>query len=145
MQNYKNHKRYYPLHHYVILPLTLVLLSWAIWELAEAYADGGNVSLQVFLLLAALILFLLPVTSRTYALKNQNRIIRLEMRVRYFQLTGKPFTHTEKKLTLSQIIALRFAGGKELLPLIEKTIKEDLGPKAIKKSIQDWQEDYLRV
>jgi hypothetical protein len=83
--------------------------------------------------------------ARIYALKNQDRIIRMEMRQRYFELAGKPFKDHEKKLRLSQIIALRFASDEELLPLIEKTIEEDLRSKEIKKSIKNWQEDRRRV
>ncbi|WP_163381221.1 DUF6526 family protein [Cyclobacterium sp. SYSU L10401] len=145
MQQYKNHSRYYPFHHYVITPLTLILLSWSFWNLAESYAFGGDLSQALFYTLASLILFLMPIMSRIYAIKNQNRIIRLEMRLRYFQLTGKTFVQQEKKLKMGQIIALRFAGSKELIPLIERAIKENLSPKQIKKSITDWQGDYFRV
>jgi hypothetical protein len=67
------------------------------------------------------------------------------MRLRYFQLTGKPFTHQEKKLTMGQIIALRFASGRELIPLMDRAIGEKLSPRQIKKAIQDWQGDTLRV
>ncbi|SEJ50384.1 hypothetical protein SAMN05192553_104339 [Cyclobacterium xiamenense] len=145
MQNYANHTRYYPLHHYVVTPLTLILLSWSFWNLAEVFAAGGDWLRELYLVLVAAILFLLPVISRIYALKNQNRIIRLEMRLRYFQLTGKPFTHQEKKLTMGQIIALRFASGRELIPLMDRAIGEKLSPRQIKKAIQDWQGDTLRV
>ncbi|SHN11474.1 hypothetical protein SAMN04488057_1075 [Cyclobacterium lianum] len=145
MQNYKNHRRYYPLHHYVITPLSLITLSLALWILAEAYAAGSDLKPGVFYAMVSLSLFLLPIMSRIYALKTQNRIIRMEMRLRYFQLTGKPFYQLEKKLSLAQIIALRFAGSKELVPLIEKTVRENLPPRQIKKAIKDWQGDYLRV
>ncbi|MDN3687365.1 DUF6526 family protein [Cyclobacterium jeungdonense] len=145
MQNYANHSRYYPLHHYVVTPLTLILLSWSFWNLAEAFAAGGDWLHGLYLSLGALVLFLLPIMSRIYALKNQNRIIRLEMRLRYFQLSGKPFLHLERKLTMKQLIALRFAGSKELIPLIDRAIQENLSPREIKKSIKDWQGDYMRV
>ncbi|WP_162340124.1 DUF6526 family protein [Cyclobacterium salsum] len=145
MQNYANHSRYYPLHHYVVAPLTLILLSWSFWNLAEAFAAGGDWLNSLYLALGAVVLFLLPVISRIYALKNQNRIIRLEMRLRYFQLSGKPFLHLEKKLKMKQLIALRFAGSKELIPLIDRAIQENLSPREIKRAIQDWQGDYMRV
>ncbi|WP_162417968.1 DUF6526 family protein [Cyclobacterium roseum] len=145
MQNYANHSRYFPLHHYVVAPLTLILLSWSFWNLAEAFAAGGDWLHSLYLALGAVVLFLLPVMSRIYALKNQNRIIRLEMRLRYFQLSGKPFLHLEKKLNMKQLIALRFAGSKELLPLIDRAIQENLSPGEIKRAIKDWQGDYMRV
>jgi hypothetical protein len=97
------------------------------------------------MLVAAVILVIIPIVMRVYALKNQNRIIRLEMRQRYLELANKPFNGVEKKLRLSQIKALRFAGDEELLPLIDKSIKENLKSKYIKQSIKNWQEDKHRV
>jgi hypothetical protein len=145
MQKYNNHIRYYPLHHFVITPLSLVFLSWSFFNLAEAYVDRTDLSYYIYLLVGAVILFLLPVITRIYALKNQNRIIRLELRMRYFHLTGKSFSEWENKLSLSQLIALRFAGDRELLPLMEKALDQNLNAKSIKKAITDWQGDYLRV
>jgi hypothetical protein len=83
--------------------------------------------------------------TRVYALKNQDRIIRLEMRQRYFELTGKSFNEKEKQLRLGQIIALRFASNEELLPLIEKSISENLTKKEIKLAVKDWQADTHRI
>lgn len=145
MQKYSNHTRYYPLHHFVITPLSLVFLSWSFFNLAEAYVDPTDLSYNIYLLIGALMIFLMPVIMRIYALKNQNRIIRLEMRMRYFHLTGKSFSEWEKKLSLSQLIALRFAGDQELLPLMQKALDQNLNTKSIKKAITDWQGDYLRV
>ncbi len=67
------------------------------------------------------------------------------MSLRYYHLTGLPFFEKEKQLKLGQIIALRFAGDEELLPLIEKSIKENLRPKEIKLQIKNWKGDYRRV
>ncbi|GAB3219033.1 hypothetical protein J0A67_03915 [Algoriphagus aestuariicola] len=142
-QNYQNHARIYPFHHLIITPLTLIFLGWTVYRLnfstAEAIWDS------VYVMLGAVILAMLPLLARIYALKTQNRIILMEMRLRYFHLTGEPFYPKEKLLRMGQIIALRFAGDEELLPLIEKTIKEKLSPKDIKQRIQDWQGDYRRV
>ena len=80
-----------------------------------------------------------------YALGNQNRIVRLEMRLRYYQLTGKRLEPLEEKLSFGQIAALRFASDAELLPLMERAEKENLSPKQIKQAIQNWQGDYMRV
>lgn len=145
MQKYSNHIRYYPLHHFVITPLSLVFLSWSFYNLAEAYVDRADLSFSIYLLIGALIIFLIPIIARIYALKNQNRIIRLEMRVRYYQLTGKSLSEWEKILTLSQLIALRFAGDDELVSLMEKALDQNLKAKSIKKAITNWQGDYLRV
>lgn len=145
MQNYSNHTRYYPFHHFFITPLSLVVLVWSVFRLFNALNDEGDVSLAILLTLMALLFVTTPLLARIYALKNQNRIIRMEMRLRYFQLSGQPFEPLESKLRMGQIVALRFAGDDELLPLIEKAIQEKLPPKEIKLSIKNWKEDRHRV
>jgi hypothetical protein len=145
MQNFKNHSRYYPFHHFVITPLTLIYLGWTVTNLVQSIKSSEGVALQVYHLIGAMILFFLPLLARIYGLKNQDRIIRMEMRQRYFELTGKPFRDKEKRLRLSQIIALRFASDEELLPLMERTLEENLRAKKIKQLIKNWQEDRRRV
>ncbi|GHB23636.1 DUF6526 family protein [Mongoliitalea lutea] len=144
MQNYKNHTRYYPLHHFIITPLTLVYLGWSIYSLINVWGTEDQ-NHALFHTLGAVIVVLLPLLSRIYAIKNQDRIIRLEMRQQYFEMTGKSFHEYERKLRTSQIIALRFAGNEEFLQLLDKTIKEGLRSKEIKKKIQHWKEDTKRV
>ena len=80
-----------------------------------------------------------------YALTLQNRIVRLELRYRYFTLTGKRLEEFEYKLTDDQIFALRFAPDNELLPLLEDALKNSLTGDAIKKAIVHWKGDYNRV
>jgi hypothetical protein len=145
MQNYSNHTRYYPFHHFFITPLSLVVLVWTVTRLFNALSNAGDVSLEILLMLMALLFVTTPLLSRIYALKNQNRIIRMEMRLRYFHLTGQSFEPLEGKLRMGQIVALRFAGDNELLPLIEKAIQEKLPAKEIKLSIKNWKEDHHRV
>lgn len=144
MQNYKNHTRYFPLHHFLITPLTLIIMAWSLVNLFTLW-ETKEISQALYNILIAFVLLLLPVLARIYALKTQDRIIRLEMRQRYFELTGTSFHKMEKKLRMSQIIALRFAGDEELIPLMEKAVKEKLKSNEIKKSIQNWQEDRRRV
>ena len=98
-----------------------------------------------YLFIGAVVLFLLPILARVYALKLQNRIILNEMRNRYFHLTGKTFDEKEQDLKLGQIIALRFAGNDELLGLMDRAIAEKLTAKEIKKQIKNWKGDYIRV
>jgi hypothetical protein len=80
-----------------------------------------------------------------YALTLQNRIVRLELRYRYFTLTGKRFEEFEHKLKEEQLFALRFAPDEELIGLTERTLKENLSAVAIKKAIIHWKGDYERV
>lgn len=142
-QNYQNHTRYYPFHHFILTPLTLLYLGWTIARMDFSTADTTSTS--IYHLIGAVILALLPFLARIYALTNQNRIILMEMSQRYFHLTGSPFAPKENQLKLSQIIALRFASDEELLPLIEKAIKEKLSQKEIKLQIKNWKGDYRRV
>ncbi len=109
------------------------------------FGTAESISTSIYLFLGALILALLPALSRIYALKTQNRIILMEMRQRYFHLTGSSFYSKESQLRLGQIIALRFAGDEELLPLMEAAIKEKLSQKEIKLRVKNWQGDYRRV
>ncbi|EMS31559.1 hypothetical protein C943_02214 [Mariniradius saccharolyticus AK6] len=106
---------------------------------------GEELAPTIQQLMGALLFASFPFLARIYALKNQNRIIRLEMRQRYFELTGKSFKEKESQLRLSQIIALRFAGDAELLPLMDRAIKEKMKADDIKKAVTDWQEDRHRV
>jgi hypothetical protein len=80
-----------------------------------------------------------------YALGNQNRIIRLELRLRYYQLTHERFEPLEQQLTFGQVAALRFAGDDELPSLVKTTLQNNLSSNDIKKSIKSWQADLMRV
>jgi hypothetical protein len=138
LQNYKNHVRYNPLHHFILSPLTLIIFIVAVtgW-----FQDGGS----LFNILVAIGLLLTVLIARLYAMKVQDRVIRLEMRQRYFEITSKRFKEVESVLNLRQIIALRFADDEELLILIEKVIKDNLTPKQIKQEIKNWVPDNNRV
>jgi hypothetical protein len=142
MQNYKNHLRLNPAHHFVLLPIVLTLFIWSSVYLFQSQNPLVN---KVIFLLFSFGFLILAMITRVYALKNQDRIIRLEMRQRYFELTGKSFNEKEKQLRLGQIIALRFASNEELLPLIEKSISENLTKKEIKLAVKDWQADTHRI
>ncbi|MCZ2479128.1 hypothetical protein G9H64_09575 [Aquirufa nivalisilvae] len=138
-QEYDTHTRYYHLHHFIILPLAFFLF---IWTVKLALEDPANDWLYI---LVGLLFILISFVSRIYANKNQDRIIRLEMRLRYFQLMNVPFTEKENMLDIHQIVALRFASDDELLELIDRAILQNLSPKEIKKSIREWQGDFMRV
>lgn len=142
-QNFKNHARYYPLHHFIVTPLTLIFFGWTVKR--SSFETGESTSESIYFMILALIIVILPLMIRIYALKNQNRIISSEMRQRYFQLTGKPFEVKEKELRSDQIIALRFAGDDELLELIEQTINKNLSNKEIKLKVKNWKSDFSRV
>jgi uncharacterized membrane protein len=142
-QNFKNHARYYPLHHFIVTPLTLIFLGWTVNR--SNFETSESTSESIYFLILALIVVILPLMGRIYALKNQNRIILTEMRQRYFHLTGKSFYEKERNLRTNQIIALRFAGDDELLELIDQAISKKLSNKEIKMNIKNWKPDFSRV
>ena len=80
-----------------------------------------------------------------YALGNQDRIIRLEFKLRYFELFGKRSNLIEKQLSFSQIAALRFANDDEFIILLDKALQAGMKGNDIKKSIKDWQPDNERL
>lgn len=141
-QNYANHSRLFPLQHFFAAPLTLFFLVGSVYY---SITRDLHALEMILLIVLGLICFITPVLARIYGTKNQDRIIRLELRQRYFELTGKSFLEKEDKLTKGQIIALRFASNDELLPMIEKAITNKTNPKEIKKSIKSWQADFWRV
>ena len=142
-RNFKNNTRYYPLHHFIITPLTLIFLGWTVKR--SDFQTSESTSESIYFLILAFIIVLLPQLGRLYAMKNQSRIILMEMRIRYFHLIGKFFYEKEKDLKTNQIIALRFAGDSELLPLIDQAIDKKLSNKDIKMSTKNWKGDYSRV
>lgn len=142
-QNYNNHIRFYIPHHFVFYPVIIVLLSSAIYF---AVSEEHNRLLWTFIsVLIVVIGWLSYMMRQHYALTLQNRIIRLEMRYRYFLLTKKKFEPLEEILTESQIFALRFASDEELPLLVEKAISEQLSANNIKKNIVNWLPDNERV
>ena len=92
-----------------------------------------------------LIVWLALMVRLHYALGNQDRIVRLEMRLRYYILTGKRFEQIEAQLSFGQIAALRFAPDEELPGLTEKAISEKLNSDEIKRGIINWLPDRMRV
>lgn len=120
-------------------------MSLIVISLYQAYSTTDSL-LWIFITLILLILFCLAFMLRQhYALTLQNRIVKLELRYRYFALTGKRFEHIENQLNESQIFALRFAPDEELIQIIQHTIAEELTGKEIKKSIVNWKPDHERV
>ncbi len=140
-QNYSNHARWYPLFHFVVVPLlALNFLSHLIrFFMAPSWALG-------FWTLLGVTLILLALASRLQALKAQDRVIRLEERLRYKDVLSPELAKKAGQLSIGQIIALRFASDEELAGLIERTLNgEFTKTKEIKQAIKNWRGDHLRV
>jgi len=142
-QNYANHIRWYPWHHYVFYPIVTALITIT---LIFGIKDEANRMLwMMFSVIIALITGLSLMLRQHYALINQNRIVRLELRFRYYVLTDKRFEVVENKLSSGQIYALRFAPDEELPGLVERALKENLSGDEIKRAIKNWLPDEMRV
>lgn len=141
-QNYKNHRRYVFLYHAVTFTLILLLLVSSVYYTIRAYNAEETLRPWLFLFLIGLILFFIFFFTRIFALKAQDRAIRAEENFRHYLLTGKPF---DSRLTIRQIIGLRFASDEELPELAKKAKEENLSEEDIKKAIKNWRADYYRV
>ena len=141
-QNFSNHIRFYTPHHFVYYPVLFLFLGSSIY-----FACTTDDSLiWTFISVAFVFLFCLAFMLRQhYAMTLQNRIVKTELRYRYFVLSGSRFETIEYKFTDDQLFALRFASDGEFLSLTERTLKENLTGEDIKKAIVHWKGDYCRV
>ncbi|MBE7516471.1 MAG: hypothetical protein HS105_07680 [Chloracidobacterium sp.] len=140
-QSYANHRRYYPLFHYVVVPLlALHFISQVVLLIMHPSMNG------VYWSVFALTLVLLAITARWQALIAQNRIIRLEERLRYKDILPADLAAKANDLDVQQIISLRFASDQELEGLVRRTLDGEFAkPDDIKKAVTHWRADHLRV
>jgi hypothetical protein len=142
-QNYKNHRKFYPPHHFIFLPMLAFLL---IFGVRKYFTDENNELIwALFSVIIFLFIYLTLMLRQHYALGNQDRIIRLEFRQRYFEIFGKRSDEVENKLAFGQIAALRFAFDDEFKILLEKALSENISGNELKKSITKWRPDHHRV
>ncbi|SIS30688.1 hypothetical protein SAMN05421639_101993 [Chryseobacterium shigense] len=142
-QNYKNHRKFYPPHHFIYLPLLIAL------EIYGIYKIGNDPEHQLTWILFSIVIFLLFylafMTRQHYALGLQNRMVMLEFKQRYFEIFGQRSDEIADQLRFDQIAALRFAYDDEFRELLNKAIKENLSGDEIKRSIKIWKADNQRV
>lgn len=141
IQTYQNHARYHTPYHFVMLPLALLNLIWAIVAL---FLQLGMAEVKD--LLVAVVLAMIGFFARTSALRVQDRVIRLEEQLRYQRVLPPDLAQRAAALKTGQIIALRFASDEELAGLVQQTLDGKFAnPKEIKLAVQNWRGDYLRV
>ena len=142
IQNYKNHRKYVFLYHGLTFALILILLISSVYYTIRAGNTGESLKPGLFLFVVTIVLFFLFFYARQFALKAQDRAIRAEENFRHYLLTGKPL---DSKLTIRQIIGLRFVSDEEFPELARKAAEENLSEEDIKKAIKNWRADYYRV
>ncbi len=141
-QSYDNHVRFHRPFHFFLMPLTLIVLIGSVVNLFPRFRGGIEFWFSIVILLWTVAFVVTVAIERMYANKVQDRIIRMEENFRHYVLTGKIL---DSRLTLLQIIALRFASDAEFVDLAERAVNENLSGDTIKKSIREWKPDFLRV
>ena len=140
-QSYSNHTRWHPPFHFFLTPLFLLNIIFSLVQLVR-FRDLDH---AVWFALA-IALFILNVLARINALRVQDRVIRLEERVRYQQVLPNELARRASALRTNQIIALRFASDDELPALVEQVLDGKLTkPDEIKRAVKHWRPDTLRV
>jgi hypothetical protein len=139
-QTLANHVRIDPPFHYFVLPV--LAISWIVSVVAVVRRPCF---LHCWIVVFVTALIVAVIRGREYSLKVQDRIIRLEERLRLATLLPDAMRPQIAKLTESQFIALRFASDEELPALVERTLSANLSRADIKKAIKNWRPDYWRV
>jgi len=141
-QNFKNHARLMPAFHMFVLPVLLLNAGDSIYTLVRV----GITYHTVVGVLVAFALLAFAFSARLFALTVQDRVIRLEMRLRLAEVLPVDLRPRIPEFTVSQLVSLRFASDAELPALARKVLDEKLNDrKAIKQLIKNWQADYLRA
>jgi Family of unknown function (DUF6526) len=141
-QNLQNHKRLDPPYHFFILPM-LVLNIISIYITIHHWPEHRFIFMWSIVM--SLVFMMMALRLRDRALVVQNRVIRVEERLRLHAILPPEERSHIDELSIGQLIALRFASDAELTALVRKTLTQNLEPKAIKESIVNWRGDYHRV
>jgi cell division protein FtsL len=148
-QNFANHGKIVPAFHFFLLPVLFVNLVGSVVLLySAARHERGAFPLYhaIFSLIVAVALIVLAFLARIFALGVQDRVIRLEERLRYQQLLPDDLKPRINEFTIHQLVALRFASDAELHELARKVLDNKLNSrKAIKQMIKNWRADHQRI
>ena len=140
-QSYGNHVRYFPLFHFFLVPLLFLNLLYQAFRLYQE----PSLDRVVFTILSLGFICMI-LAARMQALKAQDRVIRLEERLRYREVLPADIAARASELSLGQLIALRFAADGELSELIRRASDKELNtPKEIKLAVKEWRPDHHRV
>jgi len=140
-QTYQNHAKFVPAFHFFVVPILLANVIVTIIRVAHHF--DFYTAFQVLLALALLVLSFL---ARTFALKVQDRVIRLEMRQRLHELLPADLQPRINDFTPSQLIGMRFASDREIPELARKVVVDNIQDRStIKQLVQNWQPDDLRL
>ncbi len=140
-QTYATHRQTVPMYHIVLSLLILVTLIGSIVNLVKSIGTPTLYSASLIVALTVA-LTISNVFARVFALKAQDRAIRAEEQLRHYVLTGKLL---DRRLTVKQIVGLRFASDAEFVVLAQRAADQNMEPNAIKKAVAHWRADTYRV
>jgi hypothetical protein len=141
-QNYANHRQYVFMYHVVLFGLIVLTLIGSFVNLYKSIGDHQRLYSASLIVVMNICLLLLFFLARVFALKAQDRAIRAEENLRHFVLTGRPL---DGRLTIRQVIGLRFAADEEFAELAKRAVTESLSEDAIKRAVKSWRADTHRV
>lgn len=141
-QNYANHRRFVPMFHGVLFALIVLTLIGSLVNLYKSFGDHQRLYSASLIVVVNVCLLFLFFFCRIFPLKAQDRAIRAEENLRHFALTGKTL---DPRLTIRQVIGLRFASDEEFPVLAKRAAEENLSGDQIKKAVKAWRPDTYRV
>ena len=141
-QSYAKHAMFVPMFHFVLFGIIALSLIGSFVNLWQSLGDRERVYSASLITALSVALLLLFFFTRSFATGVQDRAIRAEENLRHFALTGK---RLDPRLTIKQIVGLRFASDAEFADLARKAADEGMAPDAIKKSVKNWRADHDRV
>jgi len=139
-QSLANHGRFEPAFHFFLVPLlglNLIFCGIHAWRHYSPF--------NIWLVILAVAFLVMALRIRSYPLQAQNRLIRLEERLRLKALCGEPLRSRIDQLTPDQLVALRFAADEEVPELAKRALDEHLTRKQIKQAINNWRPDHYRI
>ena len=141
-QSYSNHARIVPMYTYVTWGLLQLTFIGACVNLYQSWGDHQRLYSASLLVTLTFATMLIAFFARSFALKAQDRAIRAEEQLRHYVLTGKLL---DPRLSLKQIVGLRFASNEEFAALAQRAAEQGLSPKDIKQAVRNWRADHDRV
>ena len=142
VQSYSNHTQIVPMFHYVTLGILQLTFIGACVNLYQSWGDHARFYSAALLVTLTLGTILAALYARSFALRAQDRAIRAEEQLRYYVMTGKLL---DPRLTIRQIIGLRFASNDEFVALAQRAADQNLSAKDIKQAVKQWRADTHRV
>ncbi|UQB70239.1 DUF6526 family protein [Epilithonimonas zeae] len=146
-QNLKNHRKYYPLHHFVFYPVSLVLLIVSLFQVFKNINHNSSF-VMIWSAISAVVVLMIVLSfmlRQHYALGLQDRLIINEFKFRYFALTGNRLENSTYHFSDAQIFALRFAEDEDLMEVMHQTAQNDWSSSKVKQNIKNWKADDKRI